>query len=300
MVEILSDVEQIKEEIKRIERETKNFCEQKEDLDKLKPSFFMSRQKKKQSLKPGEPGGEYFRMVDDFLDKINQRDLINKIELGEIPCGLKEANQENIGLEYLLSNHLVLEYLKDDNQKLKRELDFLNNENLILEKTNSSIVDTIKQQENMIKKLEDERTSKKECCEILMNEENIALFLEHERQLKEKYTQKQTELELLKKKLDTKQKEIDSKEKELQRINNIYQKTIEQQEKEERQLKNRQNLQIKAFQKKDDPQEMQKNLEHLRQRVINIGHIISNDNHVFLQLKVLLEHSEISQKLLYQ
>lgn len=32
----------------------------------------------------------------------------------------------------------------------------------------------------MLKKLEDERNSKRECCEILMNEENIKKFLNHE------------------------------------------------------------------------------------------------------------------------
>lgn len=49
------------------------------------------------------------------------------------------------GFDAVFANHLILEELVEENKKFTKEIEFLENENLMLEKTNSSIQETIKQ-----------------------------------------------------------------------------------------------------------------------------------------------------------
>ena len=78
---------------------------------------------------------KYFKLqVNDENQYFN---TINEYLHNKDPQVIGRGNEKD--MEILMTNHLILENLWDENERMSREISFLRDENLVLEKTNSSI-----------------------------------------------------------------------------------------------------------------------------------------------------------------
>lgn len=177
LVELLSEIEELKKEIENLENLPEDFYvdfEEKENNEVKNKKEIREHKNTSKSV-----------FQNYFGDKNEKKDIFTKKHLkSKKNKSLKNDQKEE--KEIFLINHLILENLKEENRKLYDELMFLTNDNLNLEKTNSSIEETIKLQTITLDKLKTEYKQKLECCSILQNKENIKKFSDHESILKSK------------------------------------------------------------------------------------------------------------------
>ena len=179
LVELLSEIEELKKEIENLENLPEDFYVEFEEKEN-------NENKNKRDIKEHKSVSKsifqnYFGDKNEKKDHFRKKNLKSKTKKDK---NLKNDHKEE--KEIFLINHLILENLKEENRKLYDELMFLTNDNLNLEKTNSSIEETIKLQTITLDKLKTEYKQKLECCSILQNKENIKKFSEHESILKSK------------------------------------------------------------------------------------------------------------------
>ena len=77
----------------------------------------------------------YFKLQAN--DENQYFNTINEYLHNKDPQVIGRGNEKD--MEILMTNHLILENLWDENERMSREISFLRDENLVLEKTNSSI-----------------------------------------------------------------------------------------------------------------------------------------------------------------
>ncbi len=232
--ELLSEIEELKKETERIENlPDKVFFELDENDSMVLSNIMGNNQSDNQKHHhPSKMNSLYKEYASEHhITNSNKKQKKHKKEKKQKRHQSKEKRlniDEETNKKTFLINHLILENLRTENKRIYDELQFLTNDNLNLEKINSTIEENIKLQNITLEKLKIEYKQKQECFTILQNKENIQKFQSHEKSLKKKLNEKQKELSQLIAKLEEKDRKIKEKEKELQKINQLYEKAVKE------------------------------------------------------------------------